>query len=132
MIYVACISEMKNFNPGGERVSFVFIEEYMFKLAESTEILLDPMCRVAFQNGGSTLHVGSERSLLIKLQFPAGSLAVGAVYFPTSVTAAIRHLELVNVLSLISLAKSWKIFAYFEGDWNEHIGNDHGVGDTHI
>ena len=51
----------------------------MFKLAESTEILLNPMCRVAFLNGGSTLYFGSESSLLIKLQFPAGSLAVGAV-----------------------------------------------------
>ena len=127
-----CISEMKNFNPGGERVSFVFIEEYMFILAESTGILLDPKCRVAFQNGGSTLHVGSERSLLIKLQFPSGSIAVGAVYFPTGVTAAMRDLELVNALSLISLAKLWKILAYFGGAWNEHMGNDHGVDDTHI
>ena len=91
-VNVACISEMKNFNPGGERVSFVFIEEYMFILAELTEILLDPMCRVAFQNGGSTLHVGSGRSLLIQLQFPAGSIAVGAVYFPTGLTAAMRDL----------------------------------------
>ena len=55
---------------GGERVSSVFIEEYMFILAESTGIRLDPMCRVAFQNGGSTLHVRSQRSLTIKIQFP--------------------------------------------------------------
>ena len=47
-INIACISEMKNFNPEGEAVSFVFIEEYMFILAESTGILLDPMCRIAF------------------------------------------------------------------------------------
>jgi len=81
--------------------SFFFIEEYMFILAESTGILLDPMCRMAFQKGGSTLQVGSERSLLIKLQFPTGSLAVGPFYFPTG-AAAMRDLELVNVLSLIS------------------------------
>ena len=55
-INVACISEMRNFNPEGERVSFVFIGEYMFILAESTGILLDPMCRIAFQNGGSMVH----------------------------------------------------------------------------
>ena len=36
------------------------------------------------------------------------------------------------MLSLISLAKSWEIPAYFGGDWNEHIGNDNGVDDTHI
>ena len=42
-----------------DRVSFVFIEEYMFILAESTGILLDPRCRLAFQNGGSTLQVGT-------------------------------------------------------------------------
>ena len=131
-INVACISEMKNFNPEGERVSFVFIEEYTFILAESTGILLDLRCRMAFQNGESTLQVGSERSLLIKLQFPTGSLAVGAVYFPTGVAAAMRDLELVNVLSLISLEKSWKIPMYFGGDWNGHIGNDHGVDDIHI
>ena len=53
-INVACISEMSF--AGGERVSSVFIEEYMFILAESTGIRLDPMCRVAFQNGGSTLQ----------------------------------------------------------------------------
>ena len=29
-ISIACISEMKNFNPEGEATSFVFIEEYMF------------------------------------------------------------------------------------------------------
>ena len=130
-INVECISEMKNFNPGGDRVSFVVNEEYMFILAESSGILLDPRCRVAFHNGGSTLHVGSERSLLIKRQFSTGSFAVGAVYFPT-VVAAMRDLELVNVLSLISLAKSWNSPAYFGGDWNGHIENDHGVDDTHI
>ena len=41
---------MKNFNPEREAFSFVFIEEYMFILAESTGILLDPRCRIAFQN----------------------------------------------------------------------------------
>ena len=49
-INVACISEMKNFNPGGERVSFVFIDEQMFILAESTGIPLDPRCRIAFHS----------------------------------------------------------------------------------
>ena len=34
------------------------------------------------------MQTGSERSLLIKLQFATGSLAVGAVYFPTGVPAA--------------------------------------------
>jgi len=111
--------------------SFFFIEEYMFILAESTGILLDPMCRMAFQKGGSTLQVGSERSLLIKLQFPTGSLAVGPFYFPTG-AAAMRDSQVVNVLSLISLAKSWKISMYFGGDWNGHIGNDHGGDDIHI
>ena len=67
-INVACISEMKNFNPEGERVSFVFIEEYIFILAESTGILLDPMCRIAFQNKGSIVQTGNARSLLIKLR----------------------------------------------------------------
>ena len=43
-INTARISEMKNFNPEGEAISFVFIEEYMFILAESTGISLDPMC----------------------------------------------------------------------------------------
>ena len=104
-INIACIPEVKNFNPEGESVSFVFIEEYMFILAQSTGILLDPMCRIAFQNGGSMVQTGSERSLLIKLQFPTRSLAVGAIYFPTGVAAAMRDLELVNVLSLIHLAK---------------------------
>ena len=33
-INVACISEMKNFNPGGGAISFVFIEEYMFILSD--------------------------------------------------------------------------------------------------
>ena len=47
-INVACISEVKDFNPEREHVSFVFVEEYMFILAESTGILLDPRCRVAF------------------------------------------------------------------------------------
>ena len=112
--------------------SFFFIEEYMFILAESTGILLDPMCRMAFQKGSSTLQVGSERSLLIKLQFPTGSLAVGPFYFPTGVAAAMRDLELVNVFSLISLAKSRKIPMYFVGDWNGHIGNGHGVDDINI
>ena len=44
------------------------------------------------------VRTGSERSILIKLQFPTGSLAVGAIYFPTGVTAAMRDLELVNVV----------------------------------
>ena len=43
-----------------------------------------------------------------------------------------RDLELVNVLSLIHLAKSWKIPLYLGGDWNGHIGNDHGGDDIHI
>ena len=111
-INIACISEMKNFNPEGEAISFVFVEEYMFILAESTGIILDPMCRIAFQNGGSVVRAGSERSILIRLQFPKGSLAVGAIYFPTGVAAAMRDLELVNVLSLIHLAKSWKMPLY--------------------
>ena len=123
---------MKNFNPEGEAISFVFIEEYMFILAESTGILLDPMCRIAFQNGGSVVRTGSERSVLIKLQFPTGSLAVGAIYFPTGVTAAMRDLELVNVVSLIHQAKAWRIPLYLGGDWNGHIGNDHGGDDIHI
>ena len=75
-INIACISEMKNFNPEGEAISFAFIEEYMFILAESTGILLDPMCRIAFQNGGSVVRTGSERSILVKLQFLTRSLAV--------------------------------------------------------
>ena len=103
---------MKNFNPEGEAISFVFVEEYMFILAESTGIILDPTCRIAFQNGGSVVRAGSERSILIRLQFPKGSLAVGAIYFPTGVAAAMRDLELVNVLSLIHLAKSWKMPLY--------------------
>jgi len=131
-INIACISEMKNFNPEGEAFSFVFIEEYLFILAESTGILLDPRCRIAFQNGGSVVRTGSERSVLIKLQFPTGSLAVGAMYFPTGVTAAMRNLELVNVVSLIHQAKAWKIPLYLGGDWNGHIGNDHGGDDIHI
>ena len=45
-INFACISEMKNFNPEGESVSFVFVEVYMFILAESTGIIVDPMCRI--------------------------------------------------------------------------------------
>ena len=129
-INIACISEMKNYNPEGEAFSFVFIEEYMFILAESTGILLDPMCRIAFQNGGSVVRTGSERS--IKLQFPTGSLAVGAVYFPTGVTAAMRDLELTNVVSLIHIEKTWKIPLYLGGDWNGHIGNDHSGDDIHI
>jgi len=81
-------------------------------LAESTGILLDSTCRVTFQSGGSMMHVGSDRSL------PTGSLAVGAVYFATGVTATMRDLELVNVLSVFSLAKSWKIPTYFGGlEW---------------
>ena len=106
---------MKNFNPKGEAISFVFIEEYMFNLAESTGIILDPMCRIAFQNGGSVVRTGSERSILVKLQFSTGSLAV-----------------VVNVLSLIHLAQSWKMPLYLGGDWNGHIGNDHGGDDIHI
>ena len=89
----------------------------MFILAESTSIVLDARCRIAFQNGGSVVRTGSERSVLIKLQFPMGSLAVGAIYFPTGGTAAMRDLELVNVVS---------------GDWNGQIGNDHGGDDIHI
>ena len=107
-INIACISEMKNYNPEGEAISFVFIEEKMFILAESTDILLDTRCRIAFQNGGSVVRTGSERSVLIKSQFPTGSLAVGAIYFPKGVTAAMRDLELVNVVSLIHQAKAWK------------------------
>ena len=42
-------------------------------LAESTGTLLSPAGRIAYQNGGSTVHVGSKRSLLIKLQFPEAS-----------------------------------------------------------
>ena len=104
----------------------------MFILAESTGILLDPMCRIAFQNGGSVVQTGSERSMLIKLQFPTESLTVGAIYFPTGVAATMRDLELVNVVSLFHLAKSWKIPLYLGGDWNGHIGNDHGGDDIHI
>ena len=78
------------------------------------------------------VQAGSERSLLIKLQFPTASLAVGAIYFSTGVAAAMRDLELVNVLSFIHLAKSWKIPMYLGGDWNGHIGNDHGGDDIHI
>ena len=47
-INVACISEMKNFNPDAEAISFVFIEEYMFILAES-ELrfrMEDPWCEL--------------------------------------------------------------------------------------
>ena len=121
---------MKNFNPGVEQVSYVFIDEHMFLLVEDTGILLGPAGRIAFPNGGSKTHVGSERSLLIELQFREGSIAVGAFYFPTSVAAAMRDLELVKVLSLISLANSWEIPSYFGGDWNGHIGNDHGVDDV--
>ena len=51
---VACISELSF--AGGERVSSVFIKKHMFILTESTGIRLDPMCRVAFQNGVSTLQ----------------------------------------------------------------------------
>ena len=58
-INIACVSEMKNFDPEGEMFSFLFIEEHMFILAESTGILLDPMCRIAFQNGGSVVRMGS-------------------------------------------------------------------------
>ena len=57
---------------------------------------------------------------------------MGAVYFPTGVAAAMRDLELVNVLSLFYLAKSWKIPLYLGGDWNRHIENDHGGDDIHI
>ena len=78
------------------------------------------------------VRAGSERSLLIKLQFPTGSLAVCAIFFPTGVAAAMRDLELVNVLSLIHLAKSWRMPLYLGGDWNGHIGNDHGGGGNHI
>jgi len=78
------------------------------------------------------VRTGSERSVLIILQFPTGSLAVGAMYFPTGVTAAMRNLELVNVVSLIHQAKAWKIPLYLGGDWNGHIGNDHGGDDIHI
>ena len=43
-----------------------------------------------------------------------------------------RDMELLKVLSLISLANSWKIPSYIGGDWNGHIGNDHGVDDVRI
>ena len=43
-----------------------------------------------------------------------------------------RDLELVNVVSLIHIAKTWKILLYLGGDWNGHIGNDHGGDDIHI
>ena len=131
-INIACISEMKNYNLEGEMFSSVFIEEYLFILAESTGILLDPVCRIPFQNGGSVVRTGSERSILIKLQFPTGSLAVGAKNFPTGVAAAMRDLELMNVVSLIHIAKAWRIPLYLGGDWNGHIGNDHGGDDIHI
>ena len=78
------------------------------------------------------VRTGSELSALIKLQFPTGSLAVGAIYIPTGVAAAMRDLELVNLVSLIHLAKSWKIPLHLGGDWNGHIGNDHGGDDIHI
>ena len=35
-----------------------------------------------------------------------------------------RDLELVNVVSLIHLAKAWKVPLYLGGDWNGHGGND--------
>lgn len=72
------------------------------------------------------LHVGSERSL------PTGSLADGAVYLPTGVTATMRDLELVIVLAVFSLEKSWKILTYFGGCWNGHTGNDLGEDDVNI
>ena len=62
------------------------------------------------------VRTGSERSLLIKLQFPSGNLAVGAIFFPKGVAAAMRDLELVNVLSLLHLAKSWRMPLYLGGD----------------
>jgi len=46
--------------------------------------------------------------------------------------AAMRDLELVNVLSLIHLGKAWKMHLYLGGEWNGHIGNDHGGDDIHI
>jgi len=46
--------------------------------------------------------------------------------------AAMRDLELVNVLSLIHLGKACKMPLYLGGAWNGHIGNDHGGDDIHI
>ena len=43
-----------------------------------------------------------------------------------------RDLELVNVVSLIHIAKTWRIPLYLGGDWNGHTGNDHGGDDIHI
>ena len=43
-----------------------------------------------------------------------------------------RDLELMNVVSLIHVAKTWRIPLYLGGDCNGHIGNDHGGDDIHI
>ena len=72
------------------------------------------------------MHLGSEEFQ------PRRRERRGAIYFPTEVAAAMRDLELVNVLSLIHLAKSWKIPMYLGGDWNGHIGKDHGGDDIQI
>ena len=69
---------MKRSSLGEEQVSCVCIDDYMFLPVEYTGILLGPAGRIFLHNGGSTIHVGSERSLLSKLQFPEGSIAVGA------------------------------------------------------
>ena len=43
-----------------------------------------------------------------------------------------RDLELMNVVSLIHIAKTWKIPLYLGGDWNGHIGSNHGGDNIHI
>ena len=76
---------------------------------------------------GKRYRIGN--AYLFKLQFPTGSLAVGAVCFPTGGSGDAR--SGVGEGALISLAKSLNIPTYFGGDWNGNMGNDHGVDDIH-
>ena len=87
---------MKHSSLGEEHVSYVFIDDHMFLPVEYTGILLGPAGRIAFQNGGSTIHVGSERSLLSKLQFPEGSIAVGVFLIPNNCGCGDARLGIVE------------------------------------
>ena len=99
---IACISDVKILNPEGDQISHVLIDERLFIHSESTGLLLGPACRVAFQNGGSKVYAGSGRSLLIKLEFPAGDFAVGTFFFPDRSCSGDARWELTNVLSFSS------------------------------
>ena len=43
-----------------------------------------------------------------------------------------RDLELMNIVSLIHIVKTWRIPLYLGGNWNGHIGSNHGGDNIHI